>query len=207
MHVSLSYTPAAANLLGYASNVTGATWTLSATTSADSLAHTVTIRNDSVTDHSAKTMILTGTDADGIAQTETMAMPGTSATVTSVNAYLTLTSVVPSATIGADTFDIGWSAVSFSKTVPCNYRQEEFQVSLGVVITGTINVTVQHTLDYLSTLGNAQAAYWFNHSSLAAISATADGNYAFPIIATRLKINSVTASATVKLKVVQGSKS
>ena len=205
--VELSYSPVTANLTGLASNVTGATWTLSATNSGDSMAHTITIRNDTATDHSGKTALLTGTDADGYAQTETLALPGVSATVTSTKYFLTLTTVVPSATIGADTMDIGWSAISYTRTVPLNWRQQDFQVSLAVVITGTINVTVQHTFDYLSSDGNIQTANWLNHATLAAITATADGNYAFPAIATHLRVNTVTNGATIKFYVVQGASS
>jgi len=205
--VELSYTPAAASLTGLASNVTGASWPLSATSAGDSLAHTITIRNDTATDHSGKTALITGTDADGYAQTETLALPGVSATVTSTMYFLTVTSVVPSATIGADTMDIGWSAVAYGRTVPLNWRQQSFQTSLAVVITGTINVTVQHTFDYLSANGNIQSANWFPHATIASVTGNADGNYAFPAVATHLKINSVTNGATVKFYVVQGAKS
>jgi len=205
--VELSYTPAAANLTGLASNVTGASWPLSATSAADNLAHLITIRNDTATDHSGKTALITGTDADGQTQTETLALPGVSATVTSTKNFMTVTSVVPSATIGADTMDIGWSAVAWGRTIPLNWRQDQFQVSLAVVITGTISVTVQHTFDYLSGVGNIQSANWLNHATLAAVTATADGNYAFPAVATHLRINSVTGGATVKFYVVQGDRS
>lgn len=207
MHPSLSYSPVTANLLGFASNVTGATWVLSATTVGDAMAHTVTVRNDSITDHSAKTMILTGTDQDNIALTETLAMPGASATVTSLKYFKTLTTVVPSATIGADTMDIGWSAVSYSPTIPLDWQRTEFGVSLALVITGTVSVTVQQTYDYLSVAGNAQGAVWFDHATLAAKTASADGSYAFPVIATHLKINSVTNGAVVVFKIVQGTTS
>jgi hypothetical protein len=205
--VALSFTPAAANLTGLASNATGASWPLSATSSADNLAHLITIRNDSGTDHSGKTALITGTDADGQAQTETLALPAGAGTSTSTKYFLTVTSIVPSATIGADTMDLGWSAVAWSRTVPLNWRQDQFQVSLAVVITGTISITVQHTFDYLSAIGNIQSANWLNHATLASTTATADGNYAFPAVATHLKINSVSAGATVKYYVVQGDRS
>ena len=203
----VSYSPVAASLTGLATAVTGATWTLSATRAGDFLAHTLTIRNNSVTDHSGKTAIITGTDADGFSQTETLALPGTSATVTSLKYFLTVTSVVPSATIGADTMDIGWSAISYTRTIPLNWRQDQFQISLAVIITGTINVTAQHTFDYLSGVGNIQSANWFNHATMSSITATVDGNYAFPCVATHLKINSVTNGATVKFYVIQGNNS
>lgn len=195
-----SYTPSDDNLTGFASNVTGATWTLTATTVGDSLAHKVTIRNDAVTDHSAKTASLVGTDADGKAQTETMSLPAGSATTTSTKYWKTLTSITPSATIGADTMDIGWNDVCVGPSIPLDVKANAFSVSLAVNLTGTISVTVQHTLQdiYVTT-----APVWFNHATIAAKTTDTDGNYAFPVSATRLSINSLTAGATVKFSVIQ----
>lgn len=201
-----SYSPVTASLTGFLSNATGATWTLSNTATTDGLGHRVTIRNDSVTDHSGKTAILVGTDADGNAQTETMSLPGTSATTTSTKYYKTLTSITPSATIGADTMDIGWDQVGVSPTYPIDWPNVTGGgVSLGVTITGTINYDVQHTLDeiFASTTA-AQTANWFDHSTIAAKTASSDGNYAFPIRAVRLMVNSVTNGATVSFNILQG---
>ena len=65
MKNNAEYTPEDNNLTGFASNVTGATWTLTATSSGDGLAHQVTIRNDTANDHSGKTATLVGTDPEG----------------------------------------------------------------------------------------------------------------------------------------------
>ena len=62
--------PADASLTGFASNVTGATFTLTATEATDGLAHQVSIKNDSITDHAGKTVTLVGTDPEGRALTE-----------------------------------------------------------------------------------------------------------------------------------------
>jgi hypothetical protein len=70
MYFQKTFTPADASLTAFASNVTGASFTLTANSSGDSLAHQVSIRNDSATDHSGKTVTLVGTDADGRSQTE-----------------------------------------------------------------------------------------------------------------------------------------
>ena len=211
MHpIKFSYTPADDDLTGFVSNATGATWALSATTPADSLAHLVIITNDSATDHSAKTALLTGTDADGIAQTETLSLPAASVAVTSTKYFATLTSVVPSATIGADTMDVGWTDDIVGPTFPLNWRQEQFHVSLGVNISGTIDYTVQHTFDRLhpqvnNTADAAPSTFtWWPHASLVTNTADADGNYAFPVTATRLLINSLTAGATIAFHIVQG---
>lgn len=203
--ISLSYTPADDSATGFASNVTGVSWALSATTPNDNLAHLVIINNDSVTDHSAKTALLTGTDADDKAQTETMALPGTSTTSTSTKYFKTLTSVVPSATIGADTMDIGWTDDAISSTIPLDYKANPFSVGIGIDVSGTINYTLQHTFaNIYSSSIIPSTEKWFNHSSLVGATTDSDGNYAFNIMATRLLINSLTAGATIKLQLAQG---
>lgn len=196
-----SYTPSDDNLTGFASNVTGASWTLSTTSTTDSMAHKVTIKNDSATDHSAKTTTLSGTDADGRTVTETLNLPAGSATVTSTKYYKTLTSpIVPSSTIGADTMDIGWSDVCVGTMYPLDYRANSFEVSLGCVISGTINYTIQHSFD--SPFSTTEMT-WFPHSSLASKTANSDGNYASPCRATRVLVNSSTSGATVAMTIIQ----
>jgi len=199
----LSYSPAAANLIGYAENVSGATWTLTATTSADEMAHLVTIRNDVAVDHSAKTAILTGTDPDGNAQTETLSLPGASLTVTSTKYFKTLTTVVPSATIGADTMDIGWSAVSVTPTYPLDtYASNAANAYMD--ISGTINFTGQQSF----------ANVWEDDTYLTSFSAvtaftgkTADtaGQMNEGATAMRVLINSITTGATLTIYTSQPS--
>src|SRR5574340_124277 len=155
-----AFTAAAANTIGFKSNATGATWTLTATTPNDGLAHKVTIANDSATDHSAKTAVITGTDANGNALTETVNLPAASpAVVTSTKFFKTVTSIVPSATIGGDTMDLGWTAAAVSPWVKLDYIQNGFGVSVAVVAGGTINYDVEHSFDIPD--GNAVA---FKHS-------------------------------------------
>lgn len=202
-----TYTPEDNNLTGFASNVTAASWPLTTTTPNDGLAHKVTIRNDAATDHSGKTAVLTGTDAEDRPQTETMSLPAGTATTTSSKYYKTLSTVVPSATIGGDTMDIGWSDVCVTPMFPVNWRQgPPFSVSVGVDIEGTINYDVQHRFDNIwesTTVGQGDAG-WFDHSSIAAKTADADGNYAYPITAARMLVNSLTAGATFTWFIIQG---
>lgn len=201
--IKVSYTPAAASLTGFLSNATGATWTLTATSASDNMAHLVTIRNDSATDHDAKTAILTGTDADGKDQTETVSLPAGSATVTSTKYFLTLTSVVPSATIGSDTMDIGWSAVSISKTIPIEWRSNA-SAAMTADISGTINFDIQETYaniydSYPSTLP------WVDISALASKTADTSSTATLGSTAVRILINSITAGATISLYISQPS--
>lgn len=170
---------AAASLTGFASNVTGATFTLTATNSGDGLAHQVTVRNDSITNHSAKTLTLTGTDADGRPQTETMAAPGSSATVTSTKFFLSLPDVAVSASIGADTFDIGWAAASVSPTAQVQRgRLASFNIGFGVTVnSGSPNYTVQHTYDGVT---------WFSHATVSGETTSQEGAYTSPVAGIRM---------------------
>lgn len=151
------FDPANANLIGFASNVTGAAFTLTANDSGDSLAHRVSIKNDAATDHSGKTVTLVGTDADGKAQTEVVTGPAGTATVESTKYFLTLTSATPSATIGADTFDIGWVDEFSSKTIVLDHY-EQIPPTIQVAVTGTINFDIETTLENpLKQIGGVNA--------------------------------------------------
>lgn len=183
MQLSLTAASAAANLTRFASDVTGATWTLTATTTSDGLAHTVTVRNDTANNHSGKTITLVGTDADGLAVTETMAGPAGSATVTSTLYYATLTSVTVDATIGADTFDIGQGVASVTafSLRPQVTKISNFVIGFGCTVSaGSPNYTLEHTYD-----GSAI----FTHSSISGETTSQEGTYTTPVRAMRLKFS------------------
>lgn len=192
MRINKSYTSVAANLTGFASNVTGAAFTLTAGNSADSLAHKVTIRNDSATDHTGKTIALVGTGPNGEAQTETLTGPNNAATVTSTKHFLALTSATPSATIGADTFDIGWAAEAVTASIDVQPRPGAGAYALGISVdaTGTPAYSLQQ---------NYGGAAWFAHASIATKTADADGSLLFPVMALRLIF---TAASEVALDIV-----
>lgn len=190
----LSGVSVALSATGFASNVTGATWALSATTVSDGLAHLVTIHGDAATNHSGKTALLTGTDANGNPQTETIAaLPNGVATVTSLKYFLSLASVVPSATIGADTMDIGYAADAVTPYYRSpNSNLSAFNIGFGcTVVSGTPTYSVQHTYDETT---------WINHSVVAAKTVSADGGYTSPIAALRLLF---TAAGGVTLTMMQ----
>lgn len=200
--IRYSFTPATANTTGYAASVTGATFTLTNTQATDFLAHRVTVLNNTVTNHSGKTLTFLGIDVDGHSITETVAAPAGSATITTNKYYKTLSSVTISATIGADTFSIGWAAQFISPTIGLD--RNGGIVGLNVIVTGTINFTVQQTFDNIQTL-NRGTIRWMNQDDAALVSATANvnGNYIASVIATRLVINSYNAGATIYYNITQ----
>lgn len=200
--IRLNYTPDVADLTRYLSNATGATWTLTETASSDSLAHTITILNNSTTDHSAKTAILTGTDSMGRILTETLNLPAASATVTSARYFKTLTSIVPSATIGTDAMDIGQGAGVSSIAIPLNWRGGITSVNLD--ITGTADVTVQNTFDDVQHESNFDYA-WQDSPASSLVNVTTSTNDAYDGLPTALRLifNSLSAGASVVITIIQ----
>lgn len=202
----LDFDPANASLTGFASNVTGAAFTITTTATSDGLAHQVSIRNDSATDHSGKTVTLVGTDADGRPQTEVVTGPGTSATVESTKYFKTLTSATPSATIGADTFDIGWVDEFASQTIPLNWRADTPPI-VQVVVTGTINFDIEGTLqDFRAdpvapfTFNDQSDLEWFNDANFTAKTASLTDDLALPgYRAIRIVANSYTDTAELQV--------
>ncbi len=84
--------------------------------------------------------------------------------------------------------------------IPLDYKQSPFNVGFGVTVTGTVNYTIEHTFDDVYDLTITPIA--FSHSTVTAQSTNQDGNYAFPIRAVRVTVNSGTGSA--KLTLLQG---
>lgn len=193
-----------ASLTGFGSNVTGAAFVLTATAATDGLAHQVSIRNDSITDHSGKTVTLVGTDADGKAQTEVVTAPGTSATVESTLYFKTLTSATPSATIGADTFDIGWVDEVASITYALDWKSD-LGATLAINVTGTIDYTVQETFDRVQTAGvdPQQEVAWFPISALTAKTTDLVAAATVGATAVRLLVNSYSSTAELQMNVNQ----
>ena len=70
-----------------------------------------------------------------------------------------------------------------------------FNVGFGVVVTGTVDYTVQYTFDDPAV----GFTTWFPHPTVAAENANADGNYAFPVTGIRLTVNSGGGTATMNL--------
>jgi hypothetical protein len=174
------------------------TLTLYATT--DGLAHLVSLT--SAANISALTATLVGTDADGQAQTEAVTCPNAT-TVYSTKYFKTLVSITMSATLGANTMDVGIQDVSISQTIPINYAAWDFNSTQMVEVTGTINYTVQYTEGAIYDRQPSMLP-WFNHATLAAKTASLDGAITSPFRALRLKINSLTAGATAVLTHLQG---
>lgn len=195
-----SYACAAADTDGIASATicTGAgPWVPDVASGADDdLAHLVTITQAGVTNHSAKTAIITGTDANDKPLTETgLALPNGAATVTSTKHFKTVTSVAISETIGGDTMTMGWAvdAVSpWKQANPQTQYQQGWNMGIGVTVTaGTPNYTVQFTYDGVGI---------FNHATIASKTENFSAQQAYPVQAIRLLF---AAAGTVTMTALQ----
>ena len=194
--LSLTYPSASANGIATTQTPGGAgALTITAKTFTNPTYVTVTSGGSS---EAGKNFTVVGTDSSGNALSSTIVGPGVGATVTTTRAYLTVTSItVDTATTGAIT--AGWAQSGNSKPCPMDQYQSPFNVGMGVVVSGTVNYTVQHTFD--NVLDSTVTPTWFNHPVMASLTANQDGNYAFPVKAIRLKINS--GSGTAALTILQ----
>lgn len=87
------------------------------------------------------------------------------------------------------------SGVAASAVAAMNLNATPFVIGFGVAVTGTVTYTVQHTFDDVYALGFVPAsATWYNHSTVADATASADGNYAFPVRGIRVNITAGTGS-------------
>lgn len=196
------YTPATASTTGFATSVSGASFTLTSAATSDGLAHPVTITGLSATNLSAINVVITGIGPDGNSQTETLALPNGAVTVTSTLAFKSNISVVPASTTGAAAVSIGYSNLVQGRTIPADWQGDVG--SIDVVAEGTINYTVQYTYDDIQNPNTARPYKWQSDvGPLTAATATASDVYSAIPMAWRMLINSYSAGATLQMTIVQ----
>jgi len=141
---------------------------------------------------------ISGLDWNGQAQREVLA--GTNASVAqSYFDYTQITSIVPTAAT-ASTVTVGTNGVASSRPI----FLDEYGVSptsLQVTVTGTVNATVQQTLDTVESAGSYPAVTWVNHpdTNLATLTGTVQGNYAYLPKMVRIILNSGTGSVVLSV--------
>ena len=75
-----------------------------------------------------------------------------------------------------------------------DHYRTPFNVGIGVVVSGTVNYTIQHTFNDI--FDPAVTPVWFSHPSLQSLAVNQDGNYAFPVRAVKVLVNSGAGTAT-----------
>lgn len=146
-------------------------------------------------DESSRVFVVTGTDRDGNSQSETVAgtAPGTTYTVLD---FLTVTEItIDDASAGA--IEVGTNGIASSAPAVLDLYARS-TIGLQCSVSGTVNYTVQQTLDSPFNV-DAVDWVWVSHpdSNLVGASTTQQGNYAYgPPSMTRVLINSGTGTVT-----------
>lgn len=84
------------------------------------------------------------------------------------------------------------TGVANSEGIPMDYYISPFNVGFGVVVSGTITYSIQHTFD---------GANWFNHPTVISQTTNQDGNYAFPVL--QIRLANLSGSGTATLTAIQ----
>ena len=145
---------------------------------------------------SATNFTITGTDQQNRPISETLAGPNAGTVATELN-FLTVTQIAADASFGTDV-EVGTNGIGASQTVPLDQYLTPFNVSLGVVITGTVDVTVEFTFD--DVFGDFPGPHsWIPHPDLTNITADADATFISPVSACRLLTNSGDGEAVLRI--------
>lgn len=151
------------------------------------------------------TFLVLGTDVNNNAQSESVT--GTSgSTVATVLSYKTVTGILTSAAV-ATTITVGTNGVSSSPWVNFDDYSSTAPTSIQCTASGTVNYTVQQTMDDPNSASNPvapSAVTWVNHpdTALVAASSTVQGNYAYTPIWARVVLNSGTGTVTATFRQV-----
>ena len=185
-------------------NSTGAATAPTTTVTSDGLAHTVTLVAPAQATLAGVTFTIVGTDADGRAQTETgLVGPASGATVTSSKYFKAISTIQPSATMGALVVSVGMSAVSISPCVRLDYHSIS-PAALTVQVTGTVNYTVKDTIGDTHNY-QIDEVVWTAITALTTKAVDTDGAARTAANAVQVVTNSVTNGATLVLWVSQAS--
>lgn len=152
------------------------------------------------------TFALVGLDGQGCPISETITGANASAAQSALS-YLTVISIKPSAAV-ATTVTVGTNTVADSQSVFFDYLASNAQVAMQCTVSGTVNGTVQQTLEDPTTITNqlptptyrwTQASVaWLNHPDPALVGfiTTVQGGYAYTPRSARVTLNSGTGSIT-----------
>ena len=151
---------------------------------------------ESAGDISATNFTITGTDDSGAIISETIAGPNAGTVATELN-FSTVTQIAADASFATDV-EVGTNGVGASQTVPLDQYLTPFNVSLGIAITGTVDVTVEFTFD--DVFGDFPGPFsWTDHPDLTGITADDDATFIAPVSACRLLTNSGVGTAVLRI--------
>lgn len=154
-------------------------------------------------DDSGITFTVTGTNRDKNPLVETLA-GGAGVGVNTTQDFLTVSSIVANGS-PAGTVEAGTSGVGSSQWYVINQHTTPINIGVGVVVSGTINFTVEYTYDNINAPFTGTFPTVFSQSAMASKSANTDAatTFAFPIFAIRLTQNSFSTNGTAAMIVIQ----
>ena len=82
-----------------------------------------------------------------------------------------------------------------SSALVMNTNISPFNVGFGVVVTGTVTYTIQHTFDDPAV----GFTTWFSHPTVVDETTNQDGNYAFPVTGVKVLVTAGTGAAALNL--------
>lgn len=141
---------------------------------------------------------ITGTDANGNAITDTITGINNS-TVETTKYFKTVTQIAADAAVGTDVI-AGTVDEIATQAIPLN-AYEAIAATVSVVVTGTINFTVQETFDNVLRLGSSSIT-WQNVTALATKTATTVSPISVHATATRTIVNSHSSGAALAITII-----
>lgn len=151
-----------------------------------------------VSDESAKTLTIYGTDWNGNLISEVMTGPNATTAYTNMD-FATVTRVAVSAAFTGNV-SVGTNGIASSRWVAMD-GYGWAQIALQCDVTGTANGTVQQTVDDVLNLSAPYLTKWLNHpdSNLVSFTANVQGNYAAIPSFVKVTLNSGTGSISMNI--------
>lgn len=149
-------------------------------------------------DETGRTFVVYGTSDGSSLVSESVA--GAAATAVTTMDFKTVSRITIDAA-SAGTIIVGTNGVGATQWYGVNYNVVPTNLSIGVVVTGTVNYTVQYTYDNFWTpdsSGYAPSVNAFNDPIVAAVTSSADTTFNNPITGWRVQINSGTGSLAIR---------
>jgi hypothetical protein len=179
-----------------AQNVVAAT-TLTLTAGAASIAYPAQLNLVTSADYTGINFTVTGTGATGQTQTEVIAGPNTGS-ASSVLFYKSVTSIVSDGGVGGGAVSAGTTGVTSTRWVYFD-SWSTGTTALQCNVTGTVNYTVQSTLDDPNSPTNPVSAVncvWVDSNDTAVVNsiATVQSNFVFTPVYGRVLMNSGTGT-------------
>lgn len=148
---------------------------------------------------SARTFTVTGTDPNGVAQTEDISGPNAGSTE-STKYFKTITSIAADDAC-AGNISVGTVDEFVTNTIPLNSRNEGPATISIEGVSGTIEVAVQQTFSNIFDPANLE--YFAAHADITDITADAHAELDTHATGVRLKCNSYTNTAELKMIILQ----